>query len=389
MNNGYIEETKETTNGILQGKAYIENGNVLVTIKKDGSVAAIVGEHTILFSYQKREYANGFSADEVRHALHNLKPSQSEIAFARKKLMEADRINPHLSLEKQIAVAREYLAKIAITKKNIAEDLGIPESQVTYLKQLGYHLDGYIMPGPNGSIYMHDYQEVINSVDIALANDQVLSRYERVYLLAFKRNAQVLQERMGGVVEYNEKVLSDGGFDVIKLAGVYDSNYFDQELFLDEAKLHLGSESKANELLYSLKQQDLIYFDNKQQMVFKVGEYKNIIKTIHGFCGDFETTRIITSFFSNSTVNYMNAITGTGNKGKFFITNGSNIPRLNMQFSEAISKQGIDNVYFVGKKSNTQDFWPALNSIKFLSGGVQCRTIDKAVVLNNSDGRNQ
>ena len=84
---------------------------------------------------------------------------------------------------------------------------------------------------------------------------------------------------------------------------------------------------------------------------------------------------------SEISVNFINGITATGNKGRYFISNGSNLPILNNIFASILSNYGIDNIYFVGRNLDKTNFDSSTESNN-ARGGIDCRTLERGSYLS-------
>lgn len=147
----------------LIGKSYLEGGNVLNTLTADGKPAAIVGENSV------DDTAQMYGMEE---------------------------------LEKNRDKAR----------KSIAADLGLSQSQVTFIPQHDFHIDMFYRPLQNGVVAVADYESAIKYLkenDIKSMPDE-----HKEALLAdledeFAQHGQTMKDA--------EKVLNNAGYKTIKI----------------------------------------------------------------------------------------------------------------------------------------------------------------------------
>lgn len=253
---------------VIQGKTYLEGGNVLNTLTKDGKPAAIIGEESIKYTM----LAMGL---------------------------------------KDSAESRE------IAKKQIAEELGIKEENITYIHQFDFHIDMYYRPLNDGQIGVPDYEAGI----------------------------KVLKQL---VLDIDEKIETSSLISDMKpnfTGTVYEKS---------------GLKYKKQEYLKLIKQ--LEETKNKTELRTNVAEDELKEK-------GYEIVKIpCFSVVGNGAnpINYMNGICGTSAKteDKFYITNTSGNETLDAcmekYFKEVV---GFDKVYFA----------PTKNHLKY-SGGIDCLT---------------
>jgi len=290
--------------GYVQARSYLEGGNVLSTTGPSRERRIIIGQDSVLFSYLMLEEQGEFEDAEVQAMIGRLNLTTEQIETAQTVLTQAGIITSSMTNDGKIAKATEYLAKHEITKQIIAKDLGVDPSQVTYVKQPGFHIDMYMRPGLDNTVFIQDYQETINLLDKLLRNPETKGG-KRLILQKFRKHAIKMQREMGPTMADIKNSLHQSGYKVISVPGVFH-----------------GADKRV---------------------------------------GD---------------VNFMNGITGTGkDDGKFYITNGSNIPELNDAFARIMNFSGVDSIYFVGRSDDKRGYEPVHESLKEF-GALDCRTIE-------------
>ncbi len=110
-------------------------------------------------------------------------------------------------------------------------------------------------------------------------------------------------------------------------------------------------------------------------------EYKETYNKLTKY--GFTVIKIPGDFYSEKTwslpakrINFMNGVMGTSKTGTFYITNGSNFPRLNNVVASLLKHFGINNVYFAGQSLDKFSFDPAEQSSLEFDSGVDCRTLE-------------
>lgn len=121
---------------IQDSRVYLEGGNVLAVPKADGSKGVLIGMSSLLVS-----------------------------TFL-------------LNREGAFAAGTSFPDKLNVTKRVIAQQLGVDANQVTYLDQLEFHLDMFLTPGVNGQVFIEDPDDS-NATINALLRDPRLSELQR------------------------------------------------------------------------------------------------------------------------------------------------------------------------------------------------------------------
>lgn len=125
------------------------------------------------------------------------------------------------------APVSEYLAKLKITKGLIAQDLGVSPNDVQFITQVNYHLDLFLTPGPNHSLFLTDYailMEILESISKA-AGGLGLSEIDLQHLERYIATAKKMDRELGGLLKEVEGQLKEAGFKIIPTPGilVYES----------------------------------------------------------------------------------------------------------------------------------------------------------------------
>ncbi len=260
---------------IVAGKTYLEGGNVLNTLTKDGEPAAIIGGESIKYTMIK------------------------------------------LGLE-------DSEASVNIAKKQIAEELGIEEKNVTYIPQFDFHIDMFYRPLNNGQIGIPDYEAGIKILETFIQD------------INKKLEASSETTEAAGTSLEEKKNLENRKQEYLKLIGKLEEMANKTEEIASEA------ENKLKELGYE---------------IIKIPCFTEIDK---GSNPSLKARGV------ENPINYMNAICGTSAKTgeKFYITNTSGDDNLD-EYMEKFLKDtvGFDKIYF----APTKEYLRAL-------GGIDCLT---------------
>lgn len=181
---------------IIQGRTYLEGGNVLNTLTKNGDPAAIIGEESIQYTIC---------------AMLALELGDSIDAIEKVKEIISD--NPE-----------EYINRAKI---QIAQELGIKEENVTYIPQFDFHIDMYYRPLNDGQIAVPDYEAGINvlkdfiqDIDKELElntakNDNLQAKKEEYSKLITK--LEDLKTKIAEISQEAENELKKQGYEIIKI----------------------------------------------------------------------------------------------------------------------------------------------------------------------------
>ncbi len=260
---------------IVAGRTYLEGGNVLNTLTKDGEPGAIIGEESIKYSMIK------------------------------------------LGLD-------DSEASVNIAKKQIAEELGIEEKNVTYIPQFDFHIDMFYRPLNNGQIGIPDYEAGIKILETFIQD------------INKKLEASSETTEAAGILLEEKKNLENRKQEYLKLIGKL------KEMASKTEEIAADAENKLKEQGYE---------------IIKIPCFTEIDK------GEDPTPN---ATGVENPINYMNAICGTSAKTgeKFYITNTSGDDNLDA-YMETFLKDtvGFDKIYFAPTK-------------KYLSalGGIDCLT---------------
>lgn len=180
---------------VIKGKTYLEGGNVLNTLIKNGEPAAVIGEESIKYTIC------------ALHGVSNISPEITEQAI--KNCSEQD---------------------INMAKKQIAEELGIKEENITYIPQFDFHIDMHYRPLNDGQIAVPDYRaginvlngllagldNKINSTGIQPEQKNKLQKQKEDYLKLIGR-LEEMNNKTEGISKEAEKELKDKGYEIVRI----------------------------------------------------------------------------------------------------------------------------------------------------------------------------
>jgi hypothetical protein len=130
------------------------------------------------------------------------------------------------SVKYKTAVA-DYLTKLKITQGLIAQDLGIKAEDLHFITQLNYHLDLFLTPGPNHSLFLSHYGICTDFLEAIRQNaDHLqLSEIDHQYLDQYIETSKKMDRELGGLIKEVEAQLTEAHFKVIPMPGslLYES----------------------------------------------------------------------------------------------------------------------------------------------------------------------
>lgn len=135
-----------------------------------------------------------------------------------------------ISAEKSRKIVAGYLARKAVTHALMADDFGIPQKDLHYIKQMNYHLDTFLRPGPKNSLFLLNFAFCAEILE-ALGNDVKLSLTDQNHLQRYIETAKKLERELGPMLKEIEKQLQDAGFYVILMPGhfLYESESMERD----------------------------------------------------------------------------------------------------------------------------------------------------------------
>jgi len=120
-------------------------------------------------------------------------------------------------------LSAEYLVQKELTQELIAESMGVREEDMIFLPQISIHLDLFLRPGPNGSVFVNDYQ---SSYDLLLeiqkkAPELKLTPKDLDLLDRYLATAKRLNDELQPLYQELYTKLAEAGILAIKTPGMF------------------------------------------------------------------------------------------------------------------------------------------------------------------------
>ncbi len=153
-----------------------------------------------------------------------------------------------LSNEQEVSSAREMAANYYGQRRFVKEFLIPNELQcdvqdIVEVPHTAYHLDVLMTPGPNGSLFVQDYEESLKLLKLIESNalSLNLTKNDLTILGRLIEETSILQKDLGDLMLKNKKILEESGFHVIKTPGAFFSSKIEERTF--NGKIEKFSES--------------------------------------------------------------------------------------------------------------------------------------------------
>ena len=185
---------------LIEGKTYLEGGNVLNVLTKSGVPGVIIGEESLKYTMVALMAADLDGSVESIIKMESIKLDEAE----------------------------EYKEKAI---KQIALELGVKEENITFIPQFDFHIDMYYRPLNNGQIAVPDYEAGIsilkdfvknidkeietNTKNSSSKNNNLQSqKQEYLNLITKLEEIKIKTETM---VNDAENELSRAGYEIVKI----------------------------------------------------------------------------------------------------------------------------------------------------------------------------
>ncbi|TNE43556.1 MAG: hypothetical protein EP343_32590 [Deltaproteobacteria bacterium] len=223
---------------------YIEGGNMVPGTTADGKPYALVGRDSLLISTFDLDDKGTFSSSKVRAKVRDMEAagefSSSKVESIARKLVATELaydhnwIDPYLNspdlLPSRVPIdasdlqnAKNFLAKMELTKELMADDVGIDVERLIYVDQPEFHIDMSMRPLGPGEVMVHHPQASIDLINEALQDPQLRS-WERKELLEMRSFAQYELQEHGDIYDKIIDQLEDAGLLVEEAPGNFRSN---------------------------------------------------------------------------------------------------------------------------------------------------------------------
>ncbi len=362
-----------------QTRTYNEGGNMLNGTLPNGQPFGVIGRDGLIastFLLEKKarhnpknvpEYGSKQIAERRQALGWNQQPLPVEKEQELKQtLARLQKVRPTATRED----AKNFLAKMDITKDIFAQDLGIPRQNLVFVSQPGFHLDMQMRPLAPGQILLNDQTQTIAMLEKAKEKVQPGSWEERE-LNQMLVNARQQEALMQPLTEEIASQLAAAGLQVVRAPGRMESRM--EKLIVE----------KDSELGKALGLTEDTTFD-PQALEQHMGDL--YVKDFQAKKTPFKTAaeaRQAAQKFAQDMfirpVNFMNAVPGSssGSNTQYYATNYTSIAPLREQFSAFMRAQGIERVEWIGDGQKPDHPWrrsPAEISLS-RAGGLDCREV--------------
>ncbi|MFC1566803.1 hypothetical protein ACFL4A_03065, partial [bacterium] len=208
---GYKKRAKEAQIKFQKAEVPIDGGNLIAAINTKGETKYIIGNRSLpaVYWYKYQEYLKSEELPGWNDDLSSLSVS----AMQRKecKIGPKDRVDE----------AKEQWHEPTMAGF-VEESLGIPDGQSVVTPHPGFHLDIGIRPGPNGTIFMADFNESLKVLeelknttpslvidDMIVAIDDMIETQEKLKLLT------------ENIIKQQAQILTKAGFEIQRVPGMF------------------------------------------------------------------------------------------------------------------------------------------------------------------------
>ena len=121
-------------------------------------------------------------------------------------------------------IATQYLAQREFVKKYIfPQELECEAEDITFVPQAAYHLDTFMTPGPNGSMFMQDYNLAIQTLQKIQQNakELKLTKSDLEQLDHLITTTTLISRDLTPLLNKVKENLVEGGFSIIPTPGAF------------------------------------------------------------------------------------------------------------------------------------------------------------------------
>ena len=246
-----IEETIRST------RSYWEGGNVFCCTNSQGELKILIGEESLTLTHmimrQNQYFRNpdkktGTYYEETKSTMGAQGDAFNNLYLSGKVPAKVDTLAPDLTdgealqiteemaamgLVKQLdpsqtsqisQMAKNYLGqRKLITEFLWPEEFRVSAENILLIPQADYHLDTFMKPGPNGSLFVQSYAENLKILSRIkdLADHYGLSQEDREILENYIQETKQLAEDLKPIYEKIYASCEEGGFEVIPTPGAF------------------------------------------------------------------------------------------------------------------------------------------------------------------------
>ncbi len=150
-------------------------------------------------------------------------------------------------------IACEYLAQQEFVRTVVfPEELRCSEDQIKFLKQIAYHVDLAMAPGPKGSIFLQDYEKSVQLLQTIEANAATLNltKADLKLLHSYIETTKKLGAELKPLMEEAKKELEAASYNVILSPGAFFGFDKDQPLNFNFLNCLTGFSEKTGHFYY-------------------------------------------------------------------------------------------------------------------------------------------
>ncbi|MEZ0368871.1 MAG: hypothetical protein ACAI44_07270, partial [Candidatus Sericytochromatia bacterium] len=299
-------------------RTYNEGGNMLVGTLPSGQPYAVIGRDGVLTStfLLERKFA-AKASDVPEFAPDKVKDRRAKLGLDATPLSADNKLLVDQTLARLQAVdaskteddAKNFLAKMDITKDVMAQDVGIPRNNIAFVSQPEFHVDMFMRPLGPGQVLVNDYKETVKLLEVA-KKKAVPGSWEEKEIDSMITDAKAKQAAMQPVID-----------EIVKQLGASGMNL--------DVRRAPGS------------------MEGKMTTVPAATRHVNFMNAIPG--------------------------TSTGSNQQYYITNYTSLKPLREAFEEYAKGQGVEKVYWVGDEGGGELTKSASERSLDGSGGLDCR----------------
>lgn len=151
--------------------------------------------------------------------------SEDERGWYRSLAERGGLVKPFQIGEDKMDVARiaaaGYQAKLKVVHALIAKDFHVQQERLHFIAQANYHLDAFMAPGPQHSVFLVDYAFCADLIKELIDQREFLelSDGDLFYLTYYFETAKKFDQEFGEMIRRVEKQLRAAGFTVVPMPG--------------------------------------------------------------------------------------------------------------------------------------------------------------------------
>jgi len=212
---------------------YFEGGNLLRVINRKNETIILCGALNLVCAFIVAELNQTFTSLEMQEKIQKkINELLGKNTLQVQLLKETKDVLKILYKRKDISLKDAYqaVAKIEVIRDELQEELQSPmlvlESGHGFDQaQLELHIDMYILPAPNGVVFVQSYEVTVHTLQEILDNSR-LSFLELKVLNSFLKYARLLRRRDEKRLRAVCKQLEQLDLTVIKVPGIYVNKHY-------------------------------------------------------------------------------------------------------------------------------------------------------------------